>query len=67
MTYRIKKARTCEGCRALIMIQGEPAKCQLGFMEKSTSSSVFSTIKPNSGGCPKPITYSELIYWSGMK
>ncbi len=46
-------ARTCNGCRALEMLQAEPARCTLGFQFDNR----FRPVAP----CPKPTTIRELI------
>jgi hypothetical protein len=46
-------ARTCNGCRALEMLQTEPARCTLGFQFDNR----FRPAAP----CPKPTTIRELI------
>ena len=51
-------ARTCNGCRALEMLQAEPARCTLGFQFDNR----FRPVAP----CPKPTTIRELIAANGQ-
>lgn len=46
-------ARTCNECRALEMLQAEPARCTLGFRFDN----MFRPVTP----CLKPTTIRELI------
>jgi len=47
--------RTCNGCKALVDVQGYGLKCNFGYK--------MDVGKPLEE-CPKPKNYTELIYYS---
>ena len=51
--HPLVRARTCDGCKALEMLQGTPPICRLGYKFDSS----FRPLAP----CPKPRTISQFI------
>lgn len=56
---KLKKARTCEGCKALYQSQGEDMKCLLGFGKQCGGK--IRIVTPPEGGCPKPMTVHSFV------
>ena len=56
---KLKKARTCEGCKALYQSQGEDMKCLLDYGKQCGNK--IRIISPPEGGCPKPITVAAFV------
>lgn len=70
MPVKMKKAKTCDGCRAFTGAQGMGARCSLGLgIAKSETIKVghrkvpvtYTIMVPTAAGCPKPTTYDELF------
>lgn len=55
---KLKKPKTCEGCKTLYQAQGESMKCLLSFGEENH---ITRIVNPPKDGCPKPKTVSAFV------
>ena len=63
--FKLKKVRTCEGCRAYIHRCCKSApECYLGekIKEEGDWLEGKAIVKPESGTCYKPLTDNDLIF-----